>query len=112
MGDVTALFTPRRRYRGTGIWNWQMRREVILVTGKGDYILSSDKDSFFKAGVQEARLHTDNRMVLAVLRGEGAPQNCRYIVGRKRWPLAVPMVRPNTEGGAEVASLKGEGERK
>ena len=89
-----------------------MSHEVSLVIGRGNYILSSDKDIFFKAGVQEARLHIDNQMVLAVLRGEGAPQNCRYIVGRKRWPLAVPMVRPNTEGGAEVASLKGEGERK
>ena len=89
-----------------------MRHEVSLVTGRGNYILSSDKDSFFKAGVQEARLHIYNQMVLAVLRGEGAPKNCRYIVGRKRWPLAVPMVRPHTEGGEEFASLKGEGERK
>ena len=47
-----------------------MSHEVSLVIGRGNYILSSDKDRFFKAGVQEAILHTDNRMVLAVLRGE------------------------------------------
>ena len=42
-----------------------MRWEVRMVMGRGDYILSSDRDDFIKAGVQEARLHTDHRMVLA-----------------------------------------------
>ena len=60
MDDVTAHFTPRRQYRGTGSWTWQMRREGRMVTGRGDYILSSDRDIFVKAGVQEARLHIDH----------------------------------------------------
>ena len=60
LGDVTSHFTPRRRYRGTGNWTWKTRREVSLVTGRGDYILISDRDDFFKSGVQEARLYTDH----------------------------------------------------
>ena len=50
--------------------------------GREDYILSSDRDIFVKAGVQEARLHTDHWMVLSVLQEEGALQNRRYVVGR------------------------------
>ena len=38
-----------------------------MVTGRGNYILGSDMDDFIKAGVQEARLHTDHWVVLAVL---------------------------------------------
>ena len=65
--DVAAHFTPRRRYRGTGNWTWKMRQEGSMVTGRGDCILSSDRYDFAKAGVQEARLHMDHRMVLVVL---------------------------------------------
>ena len=59
-----------------------MRCEGRLVMGREDYILSSDRDIFVKAGVQEARLHTDHWMVLSVLQEEGALQNRRYVVGR------------------------------
>ena len=50
-----------------GSWTWQMRREVRMVTWRSDYILSSDRDIFVKAGVQEARLHKYHCMVLLVL---------------------------------------------
>ena len=50
-----------------GGWTWKIRQEVRQVTGRGDYILISDRDNFVKAGVREARLHSDHRMVLAVL---------------------------------------------
>ena len=42
-----------------------MRQEGRTVTGRGDYILSSDRDDFIKAGVQESRLHMDHQMILA-----------------------------------------------
>ena len=51
-------------------------------------------------------------MVLAVLRGEVARQNLRYLGGRKKWPLAELTVRLKTEVEASFASLKREGERK
>ena len=38
-----------------------------MVTGRVEYIISSDRDEFIKAGVRVARLQTDHRMVLAVL---------------------------------------------
>ena len=79
-----------------------------MVTGRGDYILSSYRDDFIKPGVQEARLHTDHRMVLAVIRGKVARQKRRYVVGRTKWLLAAPTVQPHTEGGASFVSLNGE----
>ena len=112
MGDVTANFTLRQRYRGIESWNWHMRWEVRMVTGRGDYTLNSDRDEFIKVGVREERLHTDHWMVLAVLRGEGMLRNSRYVVGRTKWPLAASMERPKTEGEAAFASLKGEAEQK
>ena len=30
-----------------------MRREGRMVTGRGDYILRSDRDDFIKAGIRE-----------------------------------------------------------
>ena len=38
-----------------------------MVTEGVHYILSSDRDDFIKAGLREARLHKNHRMVLAVL---------------------------------------------
>ena len=58
-------------------WEWQMRREVRQVIGRGNYILSSDRENFTNTGVGEAMIHTYHRMVLVVLRGEGALQNRR-----------------------------------
>ena len=108
LDNVTSHFTLRRQYQGTGSWTCQMRGEGRLVERRGNYILRSYRDIFVKAGVREARLHTDHWMVLAVLRGEGALKICRYIVGRTRWPLAAPTVQPQTEwGGQRSRPLKG-----
>ena len=82
------------------------------MTRKGDYILGSDRDVFAKAGVIEARHHTDHQMVLAVLRGEEERQNLRYVGDRIKWPLEAPMVKPQKEGDAAFASRKGGVERK
>ena len=67
MTDVTAHFTPRWWYQGTGNWTCQMRQKGRTVTGRGDYILISDRDDVTNAGVHEARLHTKHWMVLVVL---------------------------------------------
>ena len=83
-----------------------------MVTGRGNYILISDRDRFVKAKMREARLYTDHRMVLSVLRGEGALKNRRYVVGRMLWPLAAPTVRMQMEGETAFECLKGEVERK
>ena len=88
-----------------------MRPEGRQVTRRGNYIISSDRDRFPKAEVREARICTYHHMVLAVLQGEGALQNLRYVVGRTRWPLATPTVRSQTEGESAFASLKREVDR-
>ena len=44
-----------------------MMQEGRMVMGRGDYTLISDRYDFTKAGVREARLHTDHQMFLAVL---------------------------------------------
>ena len=112
LGDMTSHFTPRLWYQGTGCWNWKIRWDVRLVTGRCYYILISDMNKIFKAGVWKERIFTDHRMVLVVLQREGALQDHRYIVGRIRWPLASPLVRPQIEGEEAFTSLKGGVERK
>ena len=67
MGDMTAHFMSRWRYRGTESWMWQMRREGRQVTGRGDYIIITDRDNVVNAREIEARLHTYHQMVLAVI---------------------------------------------
>ena len=78
MQDITEHFIPRMRYRGDGRWTWRMRREDQKLTGRGDYILCTNRHNFFKAGIREARMNIDHRMVLAVLQGEVAQSNCAY----------------------------------
>ena len=68
--DMTDHFFPRWRYRGEGRWTWRMQREVLQVTGKGYYIIGTNRYTFFSTGVIEERMHTDHRMVLAELQGE------------------------------------------
>ena len=46
-----------------------MSREGRMVMRRGEYILISDRDDFAKAGMREARIHTDHQMVLSVLQG-------------------------------------------
>ena len=67
LGDMTAYCMPRWRYQGTESWTWQMRCEGRLVTRRGDYILSSYKNDFIKAGLRDARLHTYHHIFLAVI---------------------------------------------
>ena len=75
---MTSHFMPRKRYIGDGRWTWQMRREDRQVTEQGDYVLGTSRHTFFNAGVREARIHTEQRMVLAVCQGEGEHWNGTY----------------------------------
>ena len=52
LGDVTDHFPSRWGYQGTGSWTWQMRWEVRIVTGRGDYILISYENDFIKSVVR------------------------------------------------------------
>ena len=74
--------------------------------GRGDYILMMDRQRFSNTGLREAHLYKYHQMVLAVIRGEGALGNHMYVGGRMRWPLEPPLVRPQTLGEAEFATLK------
>ena len=109
--DMTDHFIPSRRYRGDGRWTWRMRREGRQVTGRGEYVLSTSRHTFFNAGVRETRMHTDHQMVLAVLRGEGAQRNGTYQQRRKCWPIKLRAVRPQTEEEAAFETLMGEIDR-
>ena len=44
-----------------------MRREGRQVTGRGDYVLVTDRQNVSNAGVRESILHIDHSMVLEVL---------------------------------------------
>ena len=81
------------------------------MMGWGDYVLGTIRQIFSKAGVGEARMHTDHQMVLAELRGERAQRNGNYRQWRRCCPIKPRIVRPLTEGEAEFATLKREVER-
>ena len=72
---MTDHFLPRRRYRGASSWTRSTKREGRRVTGRGEYILYTDRISFTNTGMQETRHGTEQSMILAVLRGEGALHN-------------------------------------
>ena len=80
--------------------------------GGNNYTIGSDRDEFTKARVREDRLHTYHHMVLAVLRGEVARKNLRYVGGRTKCLLAAPMVKPQTKGEVVFAYLRREVEHK
>ena len=81
------------------------------MTGRGDYVLSTDRQKFANTGLREAHHSTDHQMVLDMLRGEGALHNFRYRQGRTRWPLHLKSVHPQKEGGVEFTELKGDIDR-
>ena len=76
--NITDHFLPRRQYQGAVRCTCSMQRDGIHIMGRGYYILSTDKRSFFNVGLQETRHGTDHRLILAVLWGEGALRNRRY----------------------------------
>ena len=84
--NMIDYLSPRKRYRGVGGWTWSMQRYRRQMTGRGDYFLSTDRSSFVNAGLQETQHGTDHRIILAVLRVEGALCNRRYQRGRTCWP--------------------------
>ena len=92
--DTTAHFMPRRRYRGEGRWKYWNRREDRQVMGQGYYLLCTSRHTFFNAGVREARMHIDHRMVLEVLRGEGEHRNGTYQWRSKCWWINPRKVQP------------------
>ena len=44
--DTTSHFMQRRWYRGGRCWMWRMRQEGRQVTGRGDYVLRTDRYIF------------------------------------------------------------------
>ena len=51
------------------------------MTGRGDYILSTDRSSIVNEVLRETSHGTDHRILLAVIQGEGALRNCCYLMG-------------------------------
>ena len=88
--NLTDHLLIRRRYRGVGGWTWIMQRDEQQVKVRGDYFLSTYRISFVYTRLQETLHGTDHRLILVVLRGEGALHKCRYQRGRTIWPI-----RPN-----------------
>ena len=77
------------------------------MMGRGDYVLGMRIHIFFNAGIREAQMHTDHRMVLSELRGEGAQHNVAYLLRRRFWSIKSHRVRPMTEIEAVFTTLKG-----
>ena len=63
--------------------------------GAGGLCPQNGQAKFSDVGLREAILHTNHRMVLTVLRGEGALRNHRYQQGRTLWTIKPHTVRPH-----------------
>ena len=57
-------------------------------------------------------MHTDHRMVLEEIQGEGPQRNGAYIMQRQGWTIKPRKERPLTEGEAAFATLKGQADSK
>ena len=68
--------------------------------GAGYYVLGMNRHNFLNTEIREAGLHTDHRMVWAVLQGEGALWNRSYLQRSKLWLIKTWTVQPHLEGGA------------
>ena len=108
MANMTYQLITRQRYRGVGSWTWCMKREGQQVMGRGYCILSTDRRNFTNAGLQESCHGTDHNIILAMLQGEGALRNCRYIRGRTCWTIQPKAARHQTKGEVDFLELKGE----
>ena len=100
-------FLTRMRYWVAGSWKWSMQREGKRVTGRGEYILSTDRSSFTSAELQETRHVTDHRTILVVPLVEGALCNHNYRRGQTCWPIRPKSVQPQTKGEAAFVYIKG-----
>ena len=107
MVDTTENFMSRRKYRGNVRWKWRMRREDWQVTGRGEYILGTNRHHFFNTGIGEAWMNTDHQMVLAVLQGEGSQRSSEYRRRKIFCPIKPQKVQLLTEGEAAFETLKG-----
>ena len=54
-----------------------MCREVRPVTGRGEYILGSNRPYFYNFSIRETRVSTDHRMVLA-----DSPSGAKGVLGK------------------------------
>ena len=92
--NMTDYFLSRIQYWGSGGWTWIMQRDGRQVTVRGYYIPSMYRISFVNVSLGENRHGTGHRLILAVLRVEGALRNRRFQQGRTRWPIRPKAIRP------------------
>ena len=51
------------------------------------YVIGTEQRNFMNGGLREPILHTDYRMILAEICGEGVTRNKRHRWGRTWWPV-------------------------
>ena len=100
---TSPVISPRGDGTGGGA---NGHREGRQVTGIGDYILGTAWVYFRNAGLWEPSLHTYHRMMVVVIRGEGAACNRRYQQGRTQWPIRRITCRPQLEREVTFDVLK------
>ena len=70
--NMAYHFLAWRQYRDVGGCTCIMQRNGQQVTGRGYYFLSTNRKSFFNAGLRETLHGTYHSLILAVLRGDEA----------------------------------------
>ena len=79
LDNHTLHSIPRRRYRGEGVWLCMMWRYGRPITGRGDYIIDTDRRDLYNVCIRELRVPTDHRMILVDLMGCGNQRNLKYL---------------------------------
>lgn len=99
-------FVLRRRYIGKGGWSWSIWRDRRHITGRGVYILGTDRRDFYNVYISETRVLTEHRMILVGLKGYRVSRNRNYCNGRSIWPIVAPKGATIQEEDAIFNNLK------
>ena len=81
-----------------------MWREGSTVTGRGYYILGSNRHDFYNISTRESRVSKYHQMILSELRGCGE----RYRRGRSHWTNVAPIRVPIQEEDEAFTDLQKE----
>ena len=84
---------------------WRDRRPI---TGKGEYILGTDRRDFYNICIWEPRLLNDHRMILVEIKGYRERRNHNYCKGRTNWPITDQKRVPIREEDAIFDNLQKE----
>ena len=84
-------FLPRERRWCRDRRTWGMLRNGREVRSRTDYIMGTDRCLFRNVAVRDPRHNSDHYMVMGCLPSAPLMEHKRYLGGRKRWLVRLPV---------------------